>query len=94
MPGADDAFGREDRFGREGRFECEDPFGGSVPGADDDRLDRDGVFGGSVPGADDDRFDSVLPSAARLSEAPVPISATMARAASGRSFLIMFGSCV
>jgi hypothetical protein len=35
----------------------EDPFGGSVPGADDDPFDREGPFGGSVPGADDDPFD-------------------------------------
>jgi hypothetical protein len=49
---------------------------------------------GSVPGADDDPFDSVLPFAAKLYEPPAPISATVARAASGRSFLLMFHSFV
>jgi hypothetical protein len=70
----------------------EDPFGGSVPGADDDPFDREDPFEGSVPGADDDPFDSVLPFAAKLYEPPAPISATVTRAASGRSFLLMFHS--
>jgi hypothetical protein len=72
----------------------EDPFEGSVPGADDDPFDPDDPFGGSVPGADDDPFDPVLPFAARLYEPPAPISPTVARAASDRSFLLMFHSCV
>jgi hypothetical protein len=83
VPGADD-----DPFDRD------DPFEGSVPGADDDPFDRDDSFEGSVPGADDDPFDSVLPFAAKLYEPPAPISATVARAASGRSFLLMFHSFV
>jgi hypothetical protein len=80
VPGADDPFDRED------------PLGGSVPGADDDPFDREDPLGGSVPGADDDPFDSVLPFAAKLYEPPAPISATVTRAASGRSFLLMFRS--
>ena len=72
----------------------DDPFEGSVPGADDDPADRDDPFGGSVPGADDDPFDPVLPFAARLYEPPAPISATVARMASGRSFLLIFHSFV
>jgi hypothetical protein len=72
----------------------EDPLGGSVPGADDDPFEREDPFEGSVPGADDDPFDPVLPFAAKLYEPPAPISATVARAASGRSFLLMFHSCV
>jgi hypothetical protein len=84
-----DPFEREHPFGGsvpgadDDPFEREDPFGGSVPGADDD------PFGGSVPGADDDLFDPVLPFAARLLEPPAPISATVATAASRRSFLFM-----
>jgi hypothetical protein len=83
VPGADD-----DPFNRE------DPFGRSVPGEDGDPFDREDPFEGSVPGADDDPFDPVLPFAARLFEPPAPISATVARAASGRSFLLMFHSFV
>jgi hypothetical protein len=89
VPGADDD-----------RFDLEDRFGGSVPGTDDDRFDPEDPFGGSVPGADDntcdrdDRFGWVLPSAAKLYDAPAPISATVARAASGRSFLVMVRSFV
>jgi hypothetical protein len=58
------------------------------------RRHRDDSFEGSVPGADDNPFDPVLPFAAKLYEPPVPISATVARAASDRSFLLMFRSCV
>jgi hypothetical protein len=81
-------------------FDREDPFEGSVPGADEDPFEREDPFEGSVPGADDDPFeredpfDPVLPFAAKLYEPPAPISATVARAASGRSFLLMFHSCV
>ena len=63
-------------------------------GAGGDPFDREDPFGGSVPGADDDPFDPVLPFAAKLFEPPAPISATVARAASGRSFLLMFHSFV
>jgi hypothetical protein len=35
-------------------FTARAPFGGSVPGADDDPSDREDPFGGSDPGADDD----------------------------------------
>ena len=42
----------------------------------------------------DDPFDPVLPFAAKLFAPPAPISATAARAASGRSFLLMFHSFV
>jgi hypothetical protein len=35
----------------------EDPFGGSVPGADDDPPDREDPVGGSDPGADDNAPD-------------------------------------
>jgi hypothetical protein len=83
VPGADD-----DPFDR-----ADEPFEGSVPGADDP-FDADDPFGGSVPGADDVPFDPLLPFAARLFEPPAPISATVARAASGRSFLLMFHSFV
>ena len=72
----------------------EDPFGGSVPGADEDPFDREDPFEGSVPGADEDPFRPVLPSAAKLYEPPPPISATVARAARGRSFLFIFHSFV
>jgi hypothetical protein len=76
-------------------FDRGDPFEGSVPGADGDPFDREGPCGGSVPGADDDHpFDPVLRFAAKLVETPAPISATVARAASGRSFLLMFHSFV
>jgi hypothetical protein len=98
VPGADDdPFEREDPF--EGSVpgaddDREDPFGGSVPGADDDPFEREDPFEGSVPGADDDPFDLVWPFAAKLYEPPALISATVARAASGRSFLLMFHSFV
>jgi hypothetical protein len=59
-----------------------------------DPFDREDPFEASVPGADDDPFDPVLPFAAKLFETPAPISATVARAASGRSFLVMFHSFV
>jgi len=72
----------------------EDPSAGPSPGADDDPFDREDSFEGSVPGADDDPFDPVLPFAAKLYEPPAPISATVARAASDRSFLLMFHFCV
>ena len=105
LPGADDPFDREDPFdgsvpGADDPFDREEPLGGSVPGADDDPIDREDPFDGEdpfeggVPGADDDPFDSVLPFAAKLYEPPAPISATVTRAASGRSFLLMFHSCV
>jgi hypothetical protein len=101
VPGADDdRFDREDPFGGSvpgadgDPFDREDPFGGSVPGADDDPFDREEPFGGSVPGDGDDRFDPVWPLAAKLFEPPAPISATAARAASGRSFLVIFHSFV
>jgi hypothetical protein len=68
--------------------------GGSVPGADDDPVDREDPSEGSVPGADDDPVDPVLPFAAKPYEPPAPISATVARAASGHSFLLMFHSFV
>jgi hypothetical protein len=83
VPGADD-----DPVDRD------DPFGGSVPGADNDPFACEGPFGGSVPGANDDPFDPVSPFAAKPYEPPAPISATVARAASGRSFLLMFHSFV
>jgi hypothetical protein len=67
---------------------------GGVPGADDDPVDRGVACEGGVPGADDDPVDPVLPFAANVYEPPAPISATVARAASGRSFLLMFHSCV
>jgi hypothetical protein len=83
VPGADD-----DRLDR-------DDLGGSVPGEDGDLLDReDGFSGGSVPGADDDFFDAMLPFAPNAFEQPAVTSATVARAASDRSFLLMFLSCV
>jgi hypothetical protein len=90
----EDAFGGSVPGADDDPFDREDPFGGSVPGADDDPFDREDPFGGSVPGADDDPFDPVLPFAAKLFETPAPISATVARAASGRSFLLMFHSFV
>jgi hypothetical protein len=125
VPGADDEDGRvgcEDSAEYE-LVECEDPIGGSVPGADDedgrveceecadcDPVEREDPIGGSVPGADDDdgcveraaravtadadRFDADLPLAARLYEPPAPIKATVAMAASGRCFLLMFHSFV
>ena len=65
-----------------------------MPGADDDPIVPEDPFAGSVPGADDDPFDPALPPAAKLYEPPAPISATVARAASGRSFLLMFHSFV
>jgi hypothetical protein len=95
-----DPFDREDPFegsvpgADDDPFDREDPFEGSVPGADDDPFDREDPFEGSVPGADDVPFDPVLPFAAKLFETPAPISATVARAASGRSFLLMFHSFV
>jgi hypothetical protein len=72
----------------------EDGFGGSVPGLDDVPIDREDGFGGSVPGADDDAFEPVSPFAAKLFAPPAPISATAARAASSRSFLLMVHSFV
>jgi hypothetical protein len=88
-PGADDdPLDRDDPFEGSVPGADDDPFGGTVPGADDD------PFGGTVPGADDDPFDLVLPLAATLYEPPAPISATVTRAASGRSFLLMFHSFV
>jgi hypothetical protein len=90
----DDPFGGSVPGADDDPIDREDPFGGSVPGADDDPIDREDPFGGSVPGADDVHFDPVLPFAAKLFETPAPISATVARAASGRSFLLMFHSFV
>jgi hypothetical protein len=106
----DDPCDREDRLGGsvpgadDDPCDREDRLGGSVPGADDDPCDREDRLGGSVPGADadpcdredalDDPLDSVLPFAAKLYEPPAPISATVTRAASGRSFLLMFHSFV
>jgi len=62
-----------------------------VPGADDDEgvecEDR-------VATADDDPFDPALPFEARLYEPPAAISATVARAASGRCFLLIVDSFV
>jgi hypothetical protein len=63
-------------------------------GEDGDPFDRADPFEGSVPGADDVAFDPVLPFAAKPFETPAPISATVARAASDRSFLLMFHSFV
>jgi hypothetical protein len=104
VPGADDddLFGREDAFGGSvpgaddnDLFGREDAFGGSVPGADDnDLFDGEDAFESSVPSADDDPFDAGSPLAARLYEPPAPITATVARAASGRSSLLMFAPCV
>jgi hypothetical protein len=87
VPGADD----DDRVDRE------DPIGGSVPGADDepveddedDPVEREDAFEDS-----DDPLAPALPFAARLYEPPAPISATVARAASGRCFLFMSHSFV
>jgi hypothetical protein len=91
VPGADDPFDREDLGGSvpgaDDPFDRED-LGGSVPGADDP-FDGEDPLEGSVPGADDVPFDPVLPFAAKLFETPAPISATVARAASGRSFLLI-----
>jgi hypothetical protein len=56
-------------------------------------LEPEDPLGGSAPGADDP-FAAVLSFAARLYEPPPPISATVARAASGRSFLLMSHSFV
>jgi hypothetical protein len=68
---------------------------GSVPGADDnDLFDGEDAFESSVPSADDDPFDAVSPLAARLYEPPAPITATVARAASDRCFLLMFAPCM
>jgi hypothetical protein len=84
-------------------FTGEDPFDGSDPGEDDDPSDREDPFDGSDPGEDDDPFegsepaedgDAMLPFAAKPFEQPASISATVARAASDRSFLLMFLSCV
>jgi hypothetical protein len=69
-----------------------------VPGADDDegRADRvDAVeCENRVATADDEPFDPVLPLAAKLFQPPAPISASVASAASGRSFLLIFHSFV
>jgi hypothetical protein len=99
VPGADDdPVEREDPFegsvpGDDDPFDRDDPIGGSVPGHDDP-FDREDPFELSVPGADDLPFDPVLPFAAKLFQPPAPINATVARAASGFSFLLMLHSFV
>jgi hypothetical protein len=101
VPGADnDPVNPEDSIGGSvpgadnDRVDPEDPIDGSVPGASDP-LEPEDPLGGSAPGADDDDpFAAVLSFAARLYEPPPPISATVARAASGRSFLLMSHSFV
>ena len=65
-----------------------------MPGVEDDAVDREDGFGGSVPGLDDDAFEPVSPFAAKLFAPPAPISATAARAASSRGFLLMVHSFV
>jgi hypothetical protein len=101
VPGADDApTDREDRCegsvtgADEVPFECDDPCDGGGPGAGEVPVDPEVPMDGGGPGADDAPFEPVLPFAAELYEPPVPISATVARATSGRSFLLMFHSFV
>jgi hypothetical protein len=94
VPGADDEPLEDDE---DDPVEPDDPIGGSVPGDDDgdtvdddeDPVEREDAFEDS-----DDPFAPALPFAARLYEPPAPISATVARAASGRCFLFMSHSFV